>query len=182
MRIFLVGMMGSGKSYIGAQLASKLGLDFIDLDLELERIEHKKIPEIFATVGEEGFRIIEARTLRKLEQRNNFVLACGGGTPCFTQNMDWMNRVGLTIYLNPPLDWIQERLDNLEKSKRPLLSGKEDEDLAGFLYDLWVGRRLFYEEADITYTPKNQDTMLLDLLSIIGSAKKTPHLQKKTES
>ncbi len=181
MRIFFIGMMGSGKSFLGRQVAAKLGLNFIDLDEVLEASEQKPISEIFASVGEEGFRIIEARTLRKLEQKDNFLLASGGGAPCYFQNMDWMNRVGLTIFINPPLSWIVDRLDQTEKSKRPLLSGKNDEEIAGFFYDLLEYRRMYYEAADIIYSPRNQDNMLIDLLSIIGSAKKTPHLQKKME-
>lgn len=182
MRIFLVGMMGAGKTYCGRLLADKMGLDFIDLDEELEKTEKKPIKEIFADIGEEGFRIVESRTLRSFGAADNFIMATGGGTPCFFKGIDWMNRVGLTIFIHTPIKIINERLKNDGISTRPLLKSFDKEELETFLFDLFENRLPFYELADIEYKPHNQENMILDLVSILGSIKNTPHLQKKLES
>ena len=124
--IFLVGMPGSGKSTVGRLLAKKLGLEFYDLDTEIESAGGKTIAEIFSE-GEEVFRKLEARVLLKTISNNKpFVMAAGGGTPCFFDGMKIMSESGDTIYLDTPIDVLITRTKR--KSHRPLL--KENPALA----------------------------------------------------
>jgi shikimate kinase len=125
MRIFLIGFMGSGKSSMGAAISSDLGLRFIDLDKAIESKFGKDIPAIFATDGEKHFRELEQQTLQELLEEDDYVMACGGGTPCFFDNMDRMNEAGVTIYLKMSTDVLADRLQT-ETETRPLLAGKAE--------------------------------------------------------
>ncbi len=145
-RIFLTGMMGSGKSYWCKKLASALKTGAYDLDTIIELTEEKTIAEIFATEGEEAFRKTEARILRWFGEKQSFVLATGGGTPCFHDNMQWMNGQGITIWIDEPVDVLVERL-NKEKNHRPLISTKSDEELHQFLSSILKKREAFYCQA-----------------------------------
>ena len=98
-RIFLIGYMGAGKTTVGKVLAERLGLSFIDLDFYVEGRFHKTIPQLFAERGEAGFRELERRMLREVAEFEDVLVSCGGGTPCFFDNMDFMNRAGQTVYL-----------------------------------------------------------------------------------
>ena len=100
-RIFLIGFMGSGKTTLGKALSRQLGIDFIDLDLYIEARYHKTIREIFAESGEERFRQIEKSLLHEVADFENVIIAAGGGTPCFFDNIDYMNAHGTCIYLRP---------------------------------------------------------------------------------
>lgn len=135
--------MGSGKSLLGKRLAKGIGYDFYDLDSLIEKGEEMKIPNIFAEKGEGHFRLLEAKYLREMANFPNAIIATGGGTPCFSENMEWMNRVGITLYLKASVDTLVERLRK-EKSGRPLISGKTDEDLHLFIDGLLSERRRFY--------------------------------------
>ena len=107
-RIFLIGFMGSGKTTLGKALAQKLGVDFIDLDLYIETRYHKTVREIFAESGEERFRQIEKSLLHEVADFENVIIAAGGGTPCFFDNIDYMNGHGTCVYLkarNCAKDW-----------------------------------------------------------------------------
>ena len=123
MRLFLIGFMGSGKSYVGSRLAEGLDMDFIDLDALIVEKAEKSIPEIFAEEGEMAFRTLERDCLRSLGSCDEVVVACGGGTPCFFDNMDWMNAQGMTIFLQTSVDLLAKRLLS-EVAQRPLLAGK----------------------------------------------------------
>ena len=118
--IFLVGMPGSGKSTVGRLLAEKLGMDFYDLDSEIESNKGANIAEIFAKEGEDLFREFEAATLLKtIANKKTFVLAAGGGTACFFNGMKVMNESGVTVYLDTPIDVLIARTK--KKQHRPLL-------------------------------------------------------------
>ena len=122
MKIFLVGYMASGKTRRGRAMAEEKGLRFIDLDLYIEEREFKTIRDIFKKYGEEAFRKMETRYLKEIcEFYDDFVLSCGGGTPCFNGNMDYMNAQGETIFLNATVDVITARLIR-GKWKRPLVA------------------------------------------------------------
>ncbi|WP_116124270.1 shikimate kinase [Lewinella sp. IMCC34183] len=125
MRLFLTGFMGSGKSYVGRRLADRLGLPFLDLDDLVEEQTKTTIAELFARVGESSFRDLESTMLRELDNLPMFVLATGGGTPCFHDNMQWMNGQGTTVFLDTHPEIIGARLAD-ERDKRPLLHGPED--------------------------------------------------------
>ena len=110
MKIFLIGLMGSGKSYWTQQLAKKYKTGGYDLDYLIEVREEKTIAEIFAEDGEDYFRKAESTVLKWFDQKKTYVLATGGGAPCFFDNMAWMNKQGITIWLDEPLPVIAARL------------------------------------------------------------------------
>src|SRR5439155_13844743 len=98
MKIYLIGFMGSGKTYWGRQLSQKLGLPFFDMDEQVIHSESKSINEIFETYGEEYFRLKEKGILHVItETHSSFVMACGGGSPCYFNNIDYMNQAGTTV-------------------------------------------------------------------------------------
>ncbi len=127
MSIFLIGLPGSGKSFWGEKLADKLSVNFIDLDNEIERKAGSSIIEIFRLHGEEYFRLIEKEVLESvIALHKNEVIACGGGTPCFYNNIEMMNRSGKTIYLKTPISLLLERLKkSSESAKRPLFDREQ---------------------------------------------------------
>ncbi|RME94383.1 MAG: shikimate kinase, partial [Bacteroidetes bacterium] len=109
-RIYLVGFMGSGKSHVGYRLGQQLGLPFLDLDRRIEIEQRKSIRDIFEQEGADHFRQIERRVLHDTCYYPPYVIATGGGAPCFFDNMDWMVHHGLTIFLDVPEDILLERL------------------------------------------------------------------------
>ena len=121
MRIYLIGFMGSGKTHWGRLLSEKLGIRFFDLDEQVAEHAGESIPELFVSQGEEIFRLMEKDVLHIItESHDSFVMACGGGTPCYFNNIEYMNKSGTTVWINVPLDTLFKRLV-LEKEKRPLI-------------------------------------------------------------
>ena len=112
--------MGSGKSTVGRKLSSATGLNFIDLDKYIQTREGRTVNEIFDKKGEDYFRQTEHRLLKEIIEKDNFILSCGGGTPCFFDNISMMNKNGITIYLKMTVDAIYSRLLN-SPDNRPLL-------------------------------------------------------------
>jgi len=147
-KIFLLGMMGSGKSYWCSQLAKKLKCGGYDLDYLIEMNEEKTISELFAEDGEDYFRKTEAKILRWFGEKKSFVLATGGGTPCFMDNIKWMNEHGITIFLDEPVDILAARLEK-EKSHRPLISQLSEKELNKFLENKIEERKIFYAQAKV---------------------------------
>ena len=120
MKIFLVGMPGSGKSTLGRQLSDELSIPFVDLDEEIERREGQAIKDIFALHGEDHFRVVESELLRHFAALpESLVLSTGGGAPCFYDGMRILNDNGLTIFLKVPQEKLIKRLE--ESKDRPLL-------------------------------------------------------------
>jgi shikimate kinase len=149
MKIYLIGFMGSGKSYWGRQLSKKLGIPFFDLDEQIVSHEGKPITEIFASEGEEYFRLLEKDILHIIsESHESFVMACGGGTPCYFSNIEYMNQSGTTIWINTPMNILFERLIQ-EKKHRPLISELSDEQLKAFIIKKYADRKIYFEQADI---------------------------------
>lgn len=146
MKLFLIGMMGTGKTYWSKKLSKKLKTGGYDLDFLVESHEEKTIAEIFAEDGEDYFRKSEAKILRWFGEKKSFVMAAGGGTPCFYENMDWMNRTGITVWIDDPLDVLVERLQP-EKAHRPLIRDLSDTQLKQFLVDKLAERMPFFEKA-----------------------------------
>jgi len=144
--IFLIGLMGSGKSYWAHKLSDGLNIPVFDLDKQIEKNEGKTIAEIFAENGEAYFRRKENDVLKSFADMNNFVLATGGGAPCFHDNIDWMNAHGTTIWIDEPLSIIASRLQK-EKSHRPLIANIADKDLEAFFYEMREKRKPFYSKA-----------------------------------
>jgi shikimate kinase len=145
-KIFLVGMMGSGKSYWTKFLSKKLKIGGYDLDYLIESNEERTIAEIFAEDGEEYFRKQESKILKWFKEKKSFVLGTGGGTPCYHDNMEWMNKNGMTIFIDPPISQLVERLIP-EKSHRPLICNLSDEELVHFLIQKRKDRLAMYEQA-----------------------------------
>jgi shikimate kinase len=146
MKIFLIGMMVSGKSYWMDKLAKNLNTPRYDLDLLIEKVEDRSIQQVFEESGEEHFRKMESIVLKWFGDRDEYILATGGGTPCFHDNMVWMNNEGLTIWLDEPVDILVERLI-AEKAHRPLISGLNDNELRTYLEKKKEERMPFYTQA-----------------------------------
>ncbi|OYW82100.1 MAG: hypothetical protein B7Y37_00690 [Sphingobacteriia bacterium 28-36-52] len=146
MKIFLIGMMGSGKSFWKQRLSAKLKTGGYDLDGIIESVEEKSIAELFEEEGEISFRKTEAKLLRWFGEKKSFVLATGGGTPCFHQNMEWMNQQGITIWLDEPVEVLVERLLP-EIAQRPLLKNLSTQQLQSFIQNKLIERSPFYNQA-----------------------------------
>ena len=149
-RIFLIGYMGAGKTTVGKVLAERLGLSFIDLDFYVEGRFHKTIPQLFAERGEAGFRELERRMLREVAEFEDVLVSCGGGTPCFFDNMDFMNRAGRTVYLKVSVGELANRLECC-KTTRPVLEGRTGEALRTFIAESLSRREPFYEKASVVF-------------------------------
>ncbi|RFM32754.1 shikimate kinase [Chitinophaga silvisoli] len=158
MKIFLLGFMGAGKSYWGKQLAEHLKLPFYDLDDVIVESEEMSISDIFATKGEDYFRQKESFWLRELSEADNFLISCGGGVPCFQDNMDVMNERGTTIWLNPELPVIVDRLKR-KKAKRPLIADLPDDEILAFVEKKLAERQPFYQQAQITIAETDNVTL-----------------------
>lgn len=157
MRIYLIGFMGAGKTYWGRQLGQKLGIPFFDLDELIEDDAGKSVNSIFEEEGEEYFRTREKEILYMVtESHDSMVLSCGGGAPCFFNNIDYMNQKGITVWLNTPIDTLLSRLKE-EKHTRPLLKGLDDEALRAYIIKKSAGRRMYYERAKIKIDDDNLD-------------------------
>lgn len=146
-RIILIGYMGAGKTTIGRILAKDLGIPFYDLDWYIETRMRKKVKQIFDERGEEGFRIIEKNMLHEVAEFENVVLACGGGTPCFFDNMDYLVGQGDVVYLRGTPEVLFRHL-KMGKGVRPLLLGKSDEELLEYIKENVEKREEFYMKAN----------------------------------
>jgi shikimate kinase len=146
MRFFLIGFMGSGKSYWGKMWGASFGLDWYDLDTEIEKESGKTIEAIFKEEGELVFRKREKQVLKQFFKRDQFILSCGGGTPCFFDNLKQMNRHGVVIYLKSSPSELADRLRN-EKDARPLLKGVSDDRLEFFIEQKLKERSADYQKA-----------------------------------
>lgn len=143
---FLVGMPASGKSTLVRKVENQWKWQAIDLDQEIEKIAQKSISQIFENEGEALFRKIEAGALRKIAIEPQKIVATGGGTPCFHQNMEYMLAVGKVVFLDVPLSLIGERILS-QKSQRPMFAQKTDAEIQDFLEKLYQERLSFYEKA-----------------------------------
>ena len=153
MRIFIIGFMGSGKTTYGKQLASLLAYNFIDTDKEVEKISGQNISHIFSQFGENYFRKTETDILEKILKKDNVVVATGGGTPIFNNNINKMNKVGVTLFLKMEHNTLFERL-LLEKDNRPLIKGKNSEELKNFIINENKKRLVFYRQAKYIVNPE----------------------------
>lgn len=159
MKVVLIGYMGSGKSSVGRKLADVLRIPFKDMDTEIEKQEGVSISEIFRKKGEIYFRTLEGKILKKLLSRpESFILATGGGTPCYGNNMAFMaEKEGLmTVYLKTPLETLTSRLF-LEKEKRPLLAHiKTEEELNDYIRKHLFERSYYYNKSKFVIENKSE--------------------------
>ena len=145
-RIFLIGYMGAGKTTLGKAFARDTGLDFIDLDWYIEERYHKTVQQLFAERGEEGFRELERKMLHEVADFENVIISAGGGTPCFFDNMEYMNNRGETVFLEVDPAVLFRRL-KAAKQQRPLVADKTDDELMDFICEALQKRRPFYSRA-----------------------------------
>ena len=148
-RIVLIGYMGSGKTTVGKALAKEVGLPFYDLDWYIESRMRKKVSQIFAERGEEGFRVIERNMLHEVAEFEDVVISCGGGTPCFFDNMDYLNSQAQVVYLRCEPEVLHKHL-LMGKGDRPLLKGKSPDELIQFIREQLEKREPFYTKARYT--------------------------------
>lgn len=159
MKIYLIGMPGSGKTTIGKKLASKLTTDFVDLDEEIEKREQKAIPEIFSQRGEDYFRQTESTLLHEwAASSKNFVMSTGGGAPCFLKGIDIINETGISIFLDVPIAKLAQRV--AEHTNRPLLNAESHEERVSKLEKLRLSRMQFYQQAKITVSNPTVNSIL----------------------
>ncbi len=146
--------MGSGKTTAGKELAGRLNYSFVDLDLYIEKKEKRTISTIFSDEGEKNFRKIESRLLKEIVKTDNIVVACGGGTPCYSDNMLFMKEKGQTVYLEMPVGALINRLKN-SYGERPLLKGKSKEELGNYISSTLAEREKYYQKAHYTVNALN---------------------------
>src|SRR5574344_1412269 len=144
--IIIIGYMGAGKTTVGKALAKELGIMFYDLDWYIESRMRKTVKQIFDEMGEEGFRQIEYNMLHEVAEFENVIISCGGGTPCFFDNIDYMNRQGETVYLNASPEVLYEHL-KMGKTVRPLLLNKTPDEVKTFIQNQLKQREPFYHKA-----------------------------------
>ena len=150
--IYLIGFSASGKSTLGKLIAEKLNYHFIDLDEAITQQQGKSINALFGEFGEGGFRKIEQELLVNTIFLTETVIACGGGTPCYSDNMEFLLRNGTTIFLEVDEEILLERLLS-NTAERPLFKGKSKEEIASHINELLTARKVFYERA--SYKIKN---------------------------
>jgi shikimate kinase len=161
MLIYLTGYMGSGKTTNGLKLAVKMGYTFADLDVMIENKYKVTIGQFFLKYGEPAFRQIERETLMETFSFNNAVIATGGGTPCFADNIDIINKNGISVYIKLPEKAIYQRLIH-SKKKRPLLMGKTDEEIMDHIIQQMKVREPFYLKSCL-----NAEGINFDILKLI---------------
>lgn len=163
--LFLVGMMGAGKTVWGKLLAQETEFHFLDLDEEIVAREGLSVSSIFAEKGEGYFRQQEASLLRYLGKQPKTLISCGGGTPCFFDNMAWMKAHGVVIWLNTPTAVIVERVWRA-KQKRPLIARAANKEEAELIIDELTKKRLpYYQQADVEVT--DVEVNLTELMAAI---------------
>lgn len=173
MRIFLVGFMGSGKSHWGKIWALKHNYAFFDLDEQVEQREQRSVAEIFETSGEEIFRLLETKMLRDITRNEDCIISCGGGTPCFHENMKWMNEKGCTLYLSAPPGYLFENI-RMQKDKRPLINTINEAELLFFTEKKLIERLPFYEAAQFTLAAQDLNKESLEKIITVSPGNEQP--------
>lgn len=161
MKIFIIGFMGTGKSHWGKIWAARKGLAFFDLDTEIEKEAGLSVAAIFEKKGETYFRETESAALRKFSDVENFILSCGGGTPCQDDNMGWMNAQGTTVCLSAGPQTILQRVMS-EQEKRPLVKRLNEAELLFFIEQKLKEREPFYSKAKFQLHSEELDENSLD--------------------
>jgi len=165
MQIFLIGFMGSGKSYTAKELSNLLDMPFIDLDGFIEKEGGQSISKLFEFGGEQHFREIEHNALKTvINKYPNYIVATGGGTPIFHDNLHLMKENGLTVYLDASIEVLVSRLSN-EQSKRPLLANQSGKELKSTIHELLKPRIATYSKCHIAVEIKNVDLNVAGIIA-----------------
>lgn len=154
--------MGAGKSTLGRKVAKKMNLPFIDSDYEIEEKYQKSIGDIFTEHGESYFRRLETEYISSLMDQGEFVLATGGGMPCFGKNMELLNELGTTFYLERSARELANRLYNAKK-RRPLIEGLEPNELVMFIEEKLSLREEYYKNANIVLSREEQTAAAIEV-------------------
>lgn len=162
-RIFLIGFMGTGKSHWGKIWAARHHYQFIDLDDAVEEEEQRSVTEIFESRGEDYFRQKEAIMLRSLSKHEHVIVACGGGTACFFDNITWMKNNGTVICLDAPPATILHNILTQE-NKRPLVKNLNEAELLFFIEQKLAERQPFYTQAHRTLQAQSLDEFSIDTI------------------
>lgn len=162
--IYLVGYMGAGKTTAAKRLAHRLGWEHYDTDALFEEKYHISVDDFFHKYDEALFRKLESQILQSTENLENAVISTGGGTPCFNDNMTWMNGHGMTVFLKISPQTAVSRI-MLSKKKRPLAAGKTEAELATFVEKHYGARMSFYEQAQ--HVVKGEDLDIEALLALL---------------
>ena len=148
MRIYLIGFMGGGKSYISKELSRVLDYPVVDLDETIERRAGMSIVQLFKQYGEAHFRRLEQEALHSTAEESPLIIATGGGTPCFFDNIEWMNKNGITVYLNTDESLLFKRLSP-QKHHRPLLKNLSSSELKAYIHNKLEERSIYYQQAKL---------------------------------
>lgn len=165
-RIYIIGYMCSGKSSISRRLANKLGYQAFDTDDMFEEKYHISVQDFFDKYGEEYFRKFESDILKKTGKFHNVVISTGGGTPCFFDNMQWMNENGATVFVKISPMTAYHRLQSARR-KRPLIQGKNEEELCQYVENHYNSRLQYYEQATITV--KGESVNIDEILNLFDN-------------
>jgi len=165
MKIFLLGLPGSGKTTVGKALSSHLSVSFVDLDEDIEKEAKTTVQQIFRLHKEEFFRKLEAKALqRRCQSSEDFVMATGGGAPCFFDNIARINAAGASVFLDVPASLITKRILKTDLSTRPLFAGTRPENLKDAIEFMRSQRLPFYRQANVTVGPDVEATEIVSLL------------------
>lgn len=149
-RIYIIGYMAAGKSWLGRELAASTGITCTDMDELFEERYRVSVLDFFRKYGEPLFRKLEREILIGTAATDNLIIVTGGGTPCFSDNMDFILRSGTSVYLRMPLTELIRRIRGIRK-KRPLLKDVPPADLQRFVCDQLATREIFYSRADFIF-------------------------------
>ncbi len=167
MKIFLLGLPGSGKTTLGKSLSNSLEMPFIDLDEAIEKTERKSIREIFKLHKEEYFRKMESRHLRNFcSSEDDFVMATGGGTPCFSDNITVINQAGISIFLDVAARIIAERIRKSDLQTRPLFAQVRPDNLKDSIEFMRSQRMSYYRQASLSVGPETSTEEIITLLKM----------------
>lgn len=148
MKIFLIGLPGCGKTTLGQEVANRLNRNFVDLDVEIARSEKRAIAEIFSTLGEAKFRELERTQLSAwCERKDDYIMATGGGTPCFFDNIQLINTAGISIFIDTEVAVIARRMLKTDLAKRPLFSRETEQTIGARINKMREERIPFYQQA-----------------------------------
>lgn len=156
--VFLVGFMGSGKSTLGYAVSRKLNMSYIDLDIFIENRFRASIKELYNTRGEKQFRILEQNMLHEVGEFEDVIVSCGGGTPLYGDNMEYMKSRGTTVWLNASIEVLTARLCiPSAKAKRPLLANLTLPEVENYISKTLTERNKIYSQADIEFNADRLD-------------------------
>lgn len=165
-RIYIIGYMCSGKSSVSRKLANRLDYQAFDTDDMFEEKYHISVQDFFDKYGEEYFRKFESEILKKTGEMHKVVVSTGGGTPCFFDNMQWMNENGTTVFVKISPATAYNRLLTARR-KRPLINGKSDDELKKYVENHYNSRLQYYEQA--TFTVKGESVDIDEILNVMNN-------------